>query len=137
MLIGWILCHRWLVRADTLPPWSCYSVDVFATVLYFGLALFRHLWGRCISFACSALRVALLGWRGRECPPPFVLLLLSVCCGCCFDRLPAVSLVVLFFSVSLFLVLCALVLAKSYLAASRFVFVTCFLFNEIRAKVRS
>lgn len=51
--------------------------------------------------------------------------------GCKF-----ISWIVCFFSVSLFLVLSALVLVKSYLAASSIMSVNCFLLKEIRAKAQ-
>ena len=118
-----------LVLADALPP-LCYLVDAlppvllgrwpaavvvlfggcFATVSCFVLSHLWHLWRQFILCAGSTLRVVLVRVEVWS----ILMLLAVVRVIIVFSRL-----YVHFFSVSLLLVLCILVLAKLYLAASR------------------
>ena len=107
-LLRRILCRcgrafRWMVRHHFML--HAYSPLVF-------LATFYPLG------ASSALRVAFVCVARLECPPP-------PCFFCCLSVVlwlqSRVCLSVLFFSVSICLVLCALVLVKLYLITSSFV----------------
>jgi len=114
LLQAWrMLCRRSFTLADALPPWSCYSVDAsapFRASCLLSLGIF----GGSISSLCKFSSPGGLCLGGKfGVSSLFVLLLL-----CSWLR-PFVCLSVLFFSVSLSLVLCALVLVKLCLTASR------------------
>ena len=126
VVVGWILCHRVLVRADALPLWlfvwrmlcrRAPSGECFAAVvvLIVGWFLSRHLWRRCTSFAGPVVRLALVWAAGLEVFCCWVSVVVAGCFGCIFSVF------------SLFLVLRDLVLVKHCLAASRIV---CKLFSS-------
>ena len=118
-VVWWMLCHLRLLRvwqmlccffstlADVLPSWSCYSADAWPpsrASCSLSLGIFGD---STLCWSC--------GWICLECPPPQCFF----CCPPVVLVATAVSCVHLysFFSVSLSLVLCALVLAKFCLAA--------------------
>ena len=124
-VVWWMLCHLWLLRVwrmlcrcSSTP--KCFAAVVvlfdrcFTTVSCFVL-LFLGIFGdRFLCRSCSSGGLCLGGLFGVS--SPSVLLLLTTCCVSGYDRL-CVCLY-FFFSVSFFLVLCVLVLAKSCLAAA-------------------
>jgi len=144
----WMRCCRASSLADDMLSWLCCLVgalppvyssslaDALPTFLYSGgcFAAVVMLFDGCfatvswlLSFGFFGDSISYLCRFDRQvwCITPSVFLLLSVCCVCSSGRL-RVCLFVLFFNVSLCLVLCALVLIKLCLATSSFVSITAF-----------